>query len=380
MSFSHLPIVRLVACIAATALTIKSVAPEIDDDHRLEYFGGCPGFLESRQSIIDEFGVDQDVMDATISAADPKLQASLSQLIHDKRLENIWSALSRPNQIYRLSSKLPEAGSICRATTSYRARLSDAVYTDAVCLRISYPFHTGRTECQLCKLPADETAVHDLVCSKAQGESFRHKLAQDACRDALREADNWLIHQLQPAYADFYTAKTISASNKICKSDLFISSVFPNDLTDGQKYLIDFTVCGPSEGNKRTALIAPGALAAAAELRKTMEVDARWYRPSNAPEFVPFAIEISGGFGSRARNLLAEIFALPRIPHADDEVRPAKRAAIMRERQAKMNALWRVKDAMVAAVCRGNHFILESYRHQKETTSTTTTSRGSPSE
>ena len=100
----------------------------------------------------------------------------------------------------------------------------------------------------------------------------------------------------------------------------------------------------------------------------------------NAPEFVPFAIEISGGFGSRARNLLAEIFALPRIPHADDEVRPAKRAAIMRERQAKMNALWRVKDAMVATVCRGNHFILESYRHQKETTSTTTTSRGSPSE
>ena len=147
---------------------------------------------------------------------------------------------------------------------------------------------------------------------------------------------------------------------KISHPDFTIVKRTPNDLTDGKKILVDVTITGPNIQNRQKAQIMVGAMSKAAEERKIQQVNGRWHvKHKPGVQFVPFAIENTGGLGAQARELVYEMLDIPKPPPPDAQGVDAANKRI--ERTEKFEALWRIKATIAAAVWKGNHFIYTEY-------------------
>ena len=97
-----------------------------------------------------------------------------------------------------------------------------------------------------------------------------------------------------------------------------------------------------------------------AENRKTKEVNDRWDTSTNPNvSFVPFAIEVSGGFGRQAHHLIREMLDIPSAPDPNKLDRDSINARVIRSE--KLDAFNRIKASIVAAVWFGNHLIFTAY-------------------
>ena len=242
-------------------------------------------------------------------------------------------------------------------------------------------------------MDADETAGHDNVCTKppVKRASNRHKGVQDVITDHLGgknsvvNQEEWSLITAQSYYGDYYEAKATNqaavplggdfeddelapaaigqpgaALGKIAHPDFIVVKKALNDLTDGKKILVDVTITGPNNQNRNKAQVTAGSMAQAAETRKIQQVIAKWNVASRPNfEFRPFAVENTGGFGVHARDLLYEMLDIPKPPPLEAQTHDA--VGKRHERTEKLDALWRIKAAIVAAVWRGNHYIYTEY-------------------
>ena len=101
-----------------------------------------------------------------------------------------------------------------------------------------------------------------------------------------------------------------------------------------------------------------GAMALRAEERKDAEVAKRWHlRPGT--RMIGFAVEFTGAWGVKARNIVHEMLNIPPPPANGTPEQVAEQ--VRAERNVKLLALWRFKAAVTASVWRGNHYIYTEY-------------------
>jgi len=95
--------------------------------------------------------------------------------------------------------------------------------------------------------------------------------------------------------------------------------------------------------------------------KRKKQVEARWKVKEKTPsiQFIPFAIENTGGLGESARELLYQILDIPKAP--PEASLDFAAANIRRERIEKFQVLNRFKAAITASVWKGNHFIYNEY-------------------
>ena len=143
-----------------------------------------------------------------------KVQSTLSNLVHEHKLEHLLASLTPLAKTFHLSSRMSESSLLFQAHHPYDSRLSDEEFALALGARVLYPYHLGRTACLLCGLPADETVIHDLVCMKATNKrtSIRHTRVQDTITKKLStcksiNSEKYTVDTTQVNYSQFFHAR-----------------------------------------------------------------------------------------------------------------------------------------------------------------------------
>jgi hypothetical protein len=293
-----------------------------------------------------------------------KLQHDLRQFAEkDKFLHGTFMVhLPDLQRTYIKSSCGDEAGLPLALDHSGDYRLPSQAFVDWLRLRILAPVHPGRTVCVLCgKTDVDESMVHDLNCPKGQAcVTHRHTMLDTAFRDVvgLNKHPKVAINPGVPLLSDTFAeivGRVRGEKEKTVSGDVGI--LLPEELVElGRLHAVDFTIAGPTVANLTEAMITTGSMAKAAEKRKWTELKAVFHVPeSMVPFFIPAAVEITGTFGHEIRAFLPKL--LPRAPpqNASPEV-------VAEHVLAHNRRLGNIKAAMVMAVIRGNHHILNFYR------------------
>jgi hypothetical protein len=374
------------------------------DESREDFLNAFPGFATACKSLVDDakHADEASQVEQWIALCAPNLESNLGTLVHKLKLDGIMDALPPLAKIHIISSRLSEAATPFLLDHSFLARLNDPSFCLAALMRVSYPFHPHRKVCALCNTEADETAVHDLVCQKSieKRVSNRHSHIQNTIASCLGgktsaiDKAKWSLINAQVNYADFFDAKAVQpvafggqdldeedddtrhgqhqppqaapvhqkydVAGKISHPDILIIETTTQDLTDGKTTLVDVTITGPNNQNRKKALLKEGAMALCAEERKTRQVNARWHtQPKPGFRFVPFAIENTGGLGSQARELIYQMLDIPKAPPLQAHSAEAVNRRL--ERNDKFDALLRIKAAITAAVWKGNQYIYIEY-------------------
>ena len=101
-------------------------------------------------------------------------------------------------------------------------------------------------------------------------------------------------------------------------------------------------------------------MALCAEERKMRQVNARWHTAHKPGyQFLPFAVENTGGLGVQARELIYQLLDIPKAPPLQAHSVEAINERF--ERSNKFDALLRIKAAITAAVWKGNQYIYTEY-------------------
>jgi hypothetical protein len=369
------------------------------------YLDSVAGFTLARTSLVDatKHPAQAANVETLIELNGPNLESSLAKLAHTITIDSLTGALPPLALIHITSNRLSESATPFLLHHSPLSRFRDPAFSLAALMRVSYPFHRHRKTCALCKLDADESAVHDLVCQKsiAKRVSNRHAGVQNTILDALGgkssvvDKDVWAVQSARVNYATYLDPTAVQveggdelgeddetapaadtaapdqqqpppaavrhkndATGKISHPDFTIVKQIPHGLTDGQTILVDVTITGPNHLNRGKALKTAGAMALCAEERKTAEVNARWIPKPNF-QFLPFAVENTGGLGAQARGLIYKMLDIPPAPPL--QAQSADAANKRRERNAKFEAAMRIKASITAAVWKGNHYIYTEY-------------------
>jgi hypothetical protein len=133
--------------------------------------------------------------------------------------------------------------------------------------------------------------------------------------------------------------------------------------------LLDVTVKSLSKDVMVAGAQKVGVLAQTAELRKVKEVNDRYVvAPEQQNMLVPFAVEVTGALGNRAREFLRQTKRGPRgkpeeaEPVLDADAPVARRRRVVVDlRDPKVRLLWRTKSLIAAAVHRQNAWDVEAY-------------------
>ena len=255
----------------------------------------------------------------------------------------------------------------------FPSRLDDTEFCLALLARIHFPAHRGRVTCSLCNGPADATLLHDISCTAPTEKrtAIRHSGVQRAFVDNFKSCPyidkaKFRLDTAQPNYSDFgvrilppgANANPALAKSRICHPDIKITRCTANALTNGENILVDFTVAGLNAQNAQRASESSGVLAAAAEDRKISEVKRFWTLRKDV-RILPYAVELTGGHGLISRNFLHELLDIPPPPSLQGDESDAQR--VRDERDAKTQALHRLKAAITAAVWVGNYHMYRAY-------------------
>ena len=394
-------VLRHSAWVSSVRKTAKVLAPNLHVEEMQQYLDRFPQVEASCIAIAALTNNTTDVSsirDLVLEGSN-NLGSHLSTLIHTSNVEERMDGLPTLAKIFNRSSRLPEAGSPFLLAHEHSSRMNDRTFILAALGRLLYPIHAGRTTCPLCKLDADETVTHDLVCQKSLEKrvSNRHQGVQTTIIDCIRgttaiDKAIWKLDTAQPNYSDYMDPKgpllaadaapipeappaahdgaalapaivrphkdAASDAHRISHPDFKVMRSRPDDLTEGENILIDVTVAGPNVQNRVAASRTSGAMALRAEERKDAEVAKRWHlRPGT--RMIGFAVEFTGAWGVKARNIVHEMLNIPPPPANGTPEQVAEQ--VRAERNVKLLALWRFKAAVTASVWRGNHYIYTEY-------------------
>jgi hypothetical protein len=255
----------------------------------------------------------------------------------------------------------------------FRGELSDSHFDAAIIVRSGYPIITHRVkdnQCAICNLPCGRSAAHILACNGQgipAGRTIRHTHVQDEVLVVVKSAKSPSVHVNSgaPDYSDYFTKKVVTANETNADA--------PNRFADacitinGDDYLLDFNVSGPAQTVLAQAILSTGAMAKSGEDRKTRLVRAQYHVPdSKLHTLVPFALDATGTFGSRATKFLKTIVNSIPISGDDDDgdnelVVDDHDGGANEFAGARSSILWRFKESIVAVVLRKNASILRNY-------------------
>jgi hypothetical protein len=378
-----------ISSVCKTAKTREDLTESQED-----YLESIAGFSTATKTLIDaaKHPDEASLVEQLIVSNAPNLESDLARIVHKLRIDGLVGALPPLMKIHIISNRLSEAATPFSLHHSPLSRFSDATFCLAALMRVSYPFHPQRKTCALCKLDADESAVHDLVCQKSieKRTSNRHTHVQNTLINCIGgktsavDKERWLVDGAQVNYGDYFdatgaqegvlgagdldeddyqaapAAAAAHAAGKTSHPDFTIKEHTHEELTDGKTILVDVTITGPNNQNRQKAMLKEGAMALSAEERKMREVNARWHtKLKPGYRFVPFAVENTGGLGAQARELIYQMLDIPKAP--PPQVHSADAANRRLERNDKFDALLRIKAAITAAVWKGNHYIYTEY-------------------
>ena len=384
LAMPNMDVLHLSEFVSGVRKSARLNAPNFDDfaELKLHYLDHFPQFDQACFALAEltNHTFSQADVDDIVASGANNLGSALANRVHETTAESLVNGMSLHSAVGHRSSRLPEAGTPFMFPYDYASRLDDGEFSLALLTRIVYPFFPGRVECKLCGLPADASAVHVFTCTKSTNKrtSNRHQGFQRAFNEGVLgnphiDSTKFSLDTARPSYSELGTRTAIPLpaaaalnlgpshlQSRYCYGDDLITLRTASDLTNGEKLPIDFTVAGLNAQKALNASLRSGALAEAAEKRKNDEVKRFWIFRKNV-RFIPFAAEFMGGFGNIARSFLYELFDVPPPPSANADEHVAQR--VKDERDAKFQALHRLKAAMTAAIWVGNHHIYQEYVH-----------------
>jgi hypothetical protein len=373
------------AYMAATFQTASKVHPgfeALDHAAQLERLCEDPAFVlalkeasarmkrySNEEATLEELktAIASELLGGPPKGSQKRLSKQLAEVIADDLRTRVTTDTER-------AALMSNRGAEARTTFSgkysdHLARLDSTSFRTKAAMTIMYPSVTlsqdGR--CLLCGKEADCAGWHATSCPALgmRMRTQRHTQLEKTVKRSLEQivkniGDGQVLGRSE--YETFFAPRSVTATAPSTGDRI----VF-NDTTVrvGEKnYLLDYTVKSFSQDALNVAKLTTGAAAKIAEDAKLKAVHDKFYVPAAKKNWlVPFAAEVTGTLGGRARSFLGHLVNKMDMCEQMDEVGPAAvRDADADE--ARERVLWTHKARFTAAIARGVHAEVHRYKQR----------------